>query len=260
MKKITFFLFLFFSSPAIFAAEASPNNSNLFFWQTQGIKLVFILLAALIAYKFGMQKYLHQRGHEQITRRYLENGVDLVIEGVEHTLGAWRGNFAHALRILKNFREKQKLGITLNPTEYDGTQFRRYKQELFYLTPFYKLKTIIGDTENIFYSQTCRLFAFAEKTANFCQDDLCTAIKVFVEKGTYPITAEELCKQYMLKIKEYDDEANKYYTLIGELQNIAWIIETNAMLLKDIEKLKDREDIKACISRLKKTFEDKQKN
>lgn len=259
MKKIISFLFLFFSSPAIFAAEVSANNSNFLFWQTQGMKLVFILLAAWIAYKFGMQKYLHQRGHEQITKRYLEDGVDLVIEGIEHALGVWRENFAHSLRILKNFREKQKLGITLNPNEYDGTQFRRYKQELFYFTPFYKLQTIIGDTENIFHSQTCRLFAFVEKVNNFCQYDLCVAIKEFVEGGTYLITAEELCKQYKLKIEEYGDEASKYYTLIGELQNIAWIIETNAMLLEDMEKLKDRRDIKDCMKRLKKTFEDKEK-
>ena len=251
MKKIISLLFFFLLCSTIFAADASLNNSNPSFWQTQGVKFVFVLLTAFIAYKFGIQKYLYQRGHEQITKRYLENGVDLVIEGVEHALGVFQENYAHLLRILKNFHEKQKMGLKLNPDEYDGTKFHRYKQELFYITPFYKLRTIIGDPDNIFYKQTQHLFAFVEKTTNFFQYDLCIAIKEFLEGNKIQLTAEKLCESYMESVEGYNNESKKYYTLIKELQNIVCVIETNAMLLKDMKKLKDRDDIKKCIERLK---------
>ncbi|MFC1478649.1 hypothetical protein ACFL57_04245 [Candidatus Margulisiibacteriota bacterium] len=257
MKNIITVLLVLFSYTAIFAADGTPpNNNNTSFWIEHLIKLFYIAITALLAYRFGIRKYLHQRGHELVTKRYLENGVDLVATGVEHALSVWRDNYAHSLRILKNFRVKQKHGFKMDQSEYDGTMFRRYNQDLFEFTPFYKLKTIIGDTEDIFHKLIQSLFAFVEITANYCQYVMCVAIKEFTEGDKIKITAEDLSNENLKIINEYHEKFSKYYILIQQLHKITWILETNPMLLKDMKKIKDREDIKECISHLKETFKD----
>ncbi|HHT9136903.1 MAG TPA: hypothetical protein ACFYEK_06595, partial [Candidatus Wunengus sp. YC60] len=77
-----------------------------------------VFIPAGLAYWFGHKQYLTKRDHEQITKRYLENGIDVIVEGIEHALGVFSENFAHSMRILKTFRDKKNAGISPSPEDY----------------------------------------------------------------------------------------------------------------------------------------------
>ena len=64
---------------------------------TQGIGALltgtFVLLAAYIAYKSGLKAYFRKREHEQIIKRYLDEGIDRVLAGVNQALRVFVDNY-----------------------------------------------------------------------------------------------------------------------------------------------------------------------
>lgn len=213
-----------------------------------------ILIPSGLAYWFGRRQYLIKRDHDQITKRYLENGIDIIIEGIEHALGIFRENFAHSLRILRIFREKQNADINPSPDDYSVDRFLRYKQELFCTAPFYKLELLVGEEAKIFQDQTQHLFALVEEATNFFEYDMCVALKEFVEGNKIKIDATALCEEYLKYIDEYNNKSKKYYELINELQKIAFALETNPIRYKNLKDFRNKKEIRQNLERIKKYF------
>jgi hypothetical protein len=215
-----------------------------------------ILIPSGLAYWFGSRQYLIKRDHDQITKRYLENGIDIIIEGIEHALGIFRENFAHSLRILKIFREKQNVGIKPSPDDYTADRFLRYKQEQLDTAPFYKLELLVGEEAKIFHDQTQHLFALVETATNFFEYDMCVALKEFVEGNKIEVNALALCEEYLKHIDEYNNKSEKYYELINELQKIAFVLETNPLRYKNLKDFRNKKEIKQNLERIKKYFKE----
>ncbi len=213
-----------------------------------------IFIPAGLAYWFGCRQYLIRRDHEQITKRYLENGIDVILKGIEHALGVFRENLAHSLRILKTFRDKKNAGISPSPEDYANNCFLRYKQELFYTAPFYKLIQLCGKEAEIFHDQTQHLFAFVELATNFFQHDMCVTLKEFVEGNRIKVDANILFDNYLKVVKDYSDKSQKYYDLINELQKIAFALETEPIRYRNLKKFRDRQEIKQTLENVKKIF------
>lgn len=213
-----------------------------------------VFIPAGLAYWFGRRQYLIKRDHEQITKRYLENGIDVIVEGIEHVLGVFRENCAHSLRILKTFRNKKNAGISPSPEDYATDCFLRYKQELFYTAPFYKLIQLCGKEAEIFHDQTQHLFAFVESATNFFQYDMCVALKEFVEGNRITVDAKTLSDDYLKAVKDYSDKSQKYYDLLNELQKIAFALETEPIRYRNLKKFRDRQEIKQTLENVKNIF------
>ncbi len=173
---------------------------------------------------------------------------------IEHALGVFRENAAHSLRILKIFREKQAAKMKMASEDYSPSRFLRYNQNFFYTAPFYKLQSLVGKEGSIFYVQTQDLFAFVEKTTNFSEYDLCTAIKEFVEGDKITADAVALYEGYMKLIEGYFKESEKYYALVGELQRIGYLMETNFIQYKDLENFQHRKEVQESLKRIKDHF------
>ncbi len=229
------------------------NNLTNCVWLADFFK---VFIPAGLAYWFGRRQYLIKRDHEQITKRYLENGIDIIMEGIEHALGIFRENLAHSLRILKTFREKKNAGISLSQKDYANDCFLRCKQELFYTVPFYKLNRLCGDEAEIFHDQTQLLFAFVELATNFFRDGMCADLKEFVEGNRFTDDAETLFNNYLEKAKYYSDKSQKYYGLINELQKIAFALETEPIRYKNLKKFRDKQEIKQTLENVKNIFKD----
>ncbi|QAT17485.1 hypothetical protein BU251_07040 [Candidatus Velamenicoccus archaeovorus] len=221
-------------------------------WSAEVVKY---LIPAFFAYLFWRRQYLVQRENEQIVKRYLEHGIDILIERIEHALGIFRENFAHSLRILKIFKEKQATGIKLSSDDYSPLRFLRMKQESLYSLPFYKLFSLTGEDGRIFYEQAQHLFILVEESTNFYEYDLCIAIKEFVEGDKIRAAATEIFDEYLKRIENFNSRSEKFYALIGELQKIAYILETNAMSYKLLIDFHDRKEIKESIGRIKAHFD-----
>ena len=227
------------------------NNLTNYVWLGDFFK---VFIPGGLAYWFGRRQYLIKRDHEQITKRYLENGIDVIVGGIEHALGVFRENFAHSLRILKTFRNKKNAGISPSPEDYATDCFLRYKQELFYTAPFYKLILLCGEEAEIFHNQTQHLFAFVESATNFFQYDMCVALKEFAEGNRITVDAKTLSDDYLKVVKDYSDKSQKYYDLLNELQKIAFALETEPIRYRNLKKFRDRQEIKQTLENVKNIF------
>jgi len=69
------------------------------------------LIFVWLGYKFGIVKYLKEKESELIIKRYLENGVDKVIAGVEHALSVHNENWKRGLSLLKNSENPRMQGL-----------------------------------------------------------------------------------------------------------------------------------------------------
>lgn len=217
------------------------------------IKTSIVAIPVLLGSILGYRQYLIKREHEQVIKRYLEDGLDLIAQNIEHALSIYKENFKKSLRILKIFRETQKIGIKMDRREYSD-EFKRYNIEAFYLTPFYKLTKLIGKEGKIFWDAAQELFAFVDITRGFYQDELCTVIGEYIEGNKMNTTPDKICKEFSNKIAKYNYESYKYYSILGELQNIIWILETQHIAFKKLKNFKDKPEIKECVDRLKEKF------
>lgn len=227
------------------------SDANNYIWIADSLK---VLIPAGVAYWFGRRQYLLKRDHDQITRRYLENGIDVIIENIEHVLGVFRENYACSLRILKTFRGKFVAGIILSPDDYSPNRFLRYKQEFFYSAPFYKLRQLCGPEASVFHDETQRLFAFVESATNFFEYDLCVALKERAE-NRITVEAEVLVADYMAKVREYDQKSQRFYGLINELQKIAFILESNPIRYHDLKTFREKEDVRSSLEIVRNIFD-----
>lgn len=219
------------------------------YWVEQITKLLFIIITALITYQFGIRKYLSQREHEQITKRYIDNGIDLAIEGIEHVFAIYRRNFTNALQMLKNFRQKQASNIELEESEYDRKCFAKYDQKFFNISPFQKIISLLGSDGGAYHKIVQNLFAKVDIASNFFELDLSVGIKVFM-RGKLNCSSEEFFQKYIQEIKRCHDEIDQYYVLIAELQSLSRLVEIKIMSAKDIEKFKHLPEVKASLQRM----------
>ena len=105
---------------------------------------VFIVAAVIIAYKYGLAAYFRRREHEQIIKRYLEEGIDRAEVSIEHAVGVFTDNNRTALSIVRALKQKEA-GLIVEEKDYSPA-FRKYEQQYFDSIPFVKIQRLVGDT------------------------------------------------------------------------------------------------------------------
>lgn len=216
----------------------------------------FILLAAYLTYKFGLQTYFKKGEHEQILKRYLEEGFDRALASVEYALGVFNDNCRTALEIMRE--------IEVDETVDHSVIFRRYEQRYFDITPFLKVSRLIGD--NIFWKSTQLLFGFVDGKHAFFEKNFQSAVKQVLD-GKIEMSTDYLLGETRKEITKFCQEAKKYYYILTELQTIASVLEQEtALRWADLDKFQNRPKVKESVKRLKnkfrtelKKFEEKQK-
>ena len=113
--------------------------------------LLPVLVSIWLGYRLGLLTYFQKREHEQIIKRYLEQGVDLISSNVDHALGIFRENWALSLMLLREFRGSNKANISMRKESLDR-KFLMYDEKSFVVSPFYKIKSLVGD--DVFWKST----------------------------------------------------------------------------------------------------------
>jgi len=78
------------------------------FWEnvaTSVISGLFAVLAAYIAASFALSHYFRQKEYEIVKQRYLENGIDKIVSGLEINFNNLRHNWARSLFLVQQFRD-----------------------------------------------------------------------------------------------------------------------------------------------------------
>jgi hypothetical protein len=209
------------------------------------------LLAALLAYWFGSLSTSRKNEHEQIVRRYLEQGIDLLAANIDHATSTFNENYALALGLLKEFKDAEKIGVPLR-TESLKKEFGLYKAESFFVVPFYKISSLVGD--DIFWHKAQDFFAFINSAYDFFERDLKFAIETYyADRGKVKVNADDLADGYMAQVKILMDQSFPFASILMALQNIALILETDTSLtFKKLDGLKKDRRIIEILDKLKK--------
>ena len=210
------------------------------------------IIAVLLAYYFGRREYKKQKTHELIIRRYLEQGIDLLIVNVDDGLSSFKRNFEYSLISLRHFRESKKLNMDL-PEDIDKKDFVQYKPESFSQIPFFKIYYLLGD--NITFLAVQDLFSFLSFSYDFLQNELLDNIRKFDKVETeFDVDWLEFYTETLTKIKQLEKESRKYYSILTVLQDVATILESEIYSWKQLEDLKHDSRIVDSVKILKEQF------
>lgn len=215
------------------------------------LSLLPVLVAVWIGYRLGLITYFRRKEHEQIIHRYLDQGVDLLSANIDHTLSVFRENWAHSLRLLKEFKGTASSGLPFRKESYQEL-FLKYEPKSFSIVPFYKVKSLVGG--DIFWQSGQDLFAFVGSSYDFFENDLRLALSAYVDNRLKSASPEQIYQKYSEEIWRLNQEAERFYLILKELQNIALLLETKPISFKDLEKLKHHPEIRESIRLLKERF------
>jgi hypothetical protein len=202
----------------------------------------FVLLAAWVTYKYGLQTYFKKREHEQIMKRYLEKGVDRASEAVAEVLRVLLNNELKATTILNELR---KYGVVNQPVE-----FERFNREHLGPESYYKIWELIGD--NIIRDYITSLLGFVEATTYYLDIDF--------RKAIASVPQDRINKENKLNIikgliEEKFKVESEFELLFFELQRIASILERETTLTwADLSKFKNRIEIQKSVERMKQKY------
>ena len=94
------------------------------------VSLLIALLTIWLGYRLGLLTYFQKKEHEQIIKRYLEQGVDLISSNIDHALGTFNENWALSLRMLKEFRSTNLANVPMRKESFNK-EFLRYDSKSF---------------------------------------------------------------------------------------------------------------------------------
>lgn len=234
------------SNSVIFVHENTDMVTTIL---TQGVDAlltgVFVLLAACIAYKSGMKAYFTRREHEQIIKRYLDEGVDLVLGSVKQVLVVFLDNNLNAETILGQLQKNEETDLSV--------KFERFKRHILEFTPQLKITRLVGD--NTVEELIGGLFGFIDGHTVFLNTTFLPTLK---EANTIRTSRKDLLdvlKEMQNELDVFKQQFDKYFLLVDVLHQITSILERQTTFnWSNLDQFKNRPEIRASVERLKEIF------
>jgi hypothetical protein len=209
------------------------------------------LSGVFIVYWLGRFTYFRQKEYELITERYLKQGLDRITDQVERSLGVFRHNWARSLTIVKMFRD---CGKDINPSLYRGG-FIEPDHTLYEVWVDYRIRDLLGDDVVNLARQS--LEDFIRNTYAFFSEDLCTMVRLSVEDGKeleVKSDRKKIVEIYFLNLKRLDEESKKFFELLGQLQRITSILQTQRFNFKGFRAIRKNPEVAKSVAILRGAF------
>ncbi|MCE5272421.1 hypothetical protein LLH00_14175 [bacterium] len=209
------------------------------------------IVAAVLLYFFGRMAYFRQKEFEMVTKRYLEDGLDVISRNVSETLASFMSNYCKGYSLLRHYKN---IGKDLRPELYRNAFIEPERSHLSHWRE-YRLHDIVGD--DIFFKANQSLYVFERKSYDFFQDDLGLFIKAVVEGGdkvSTKVSKDEAIEIYSKKIQELYVESTKYYALLGIIEELSAVIQTKRLAFGSIKKFRNTKEVDQLTKKLKKYF------
>ena len=212
------------------------------------VSLLIPLLTIWLGYRLGLLTYFQKKEHEQIIKRYLEQGVDLISSNIDHALVTFSENWALSLRMLKEFRETNLANVPMREESFNK-EFLQYDSKSFSVSPYYKIKSLVG--EDVFWESAQSVFSFVGNAYSFFENDLKFTIQAFYNPDVETAPYDKIFDTYSKKVHDLMEESYKFYKIVMELQNLAVALETKSLSFKDLVAFKDKPLSKIIVNRLR---------
>jgi len=212
------------------------------------------LIAAVIAPLLGLFVYFRQKQYELVRKRYLEDGIDVILNYIEYVDSTFRHNWSRALTCLKLYRDA---GSDISRDLYTNG-YVELEPPTFQMSRNYILRELTGS--DVFFNILQLLLAFVGNANAFIMHDLCFAIKISVEGGKENkvlMPKDKLIDAYFEKLRNLDQKSHKYALLHNELHKIATCLSKERLTFKTVESFRDKAVVKLGVSNLRKAFKEK---
>jgi hypothetical protein len=226
-----------------------------YIWNGHAIQAVATLvgpiLGALFAAAFAMWFFFRQKEYEIVRSRYLENGIDIIVQQAERTLQIFQFNWARALMVLKAFRDMGKD----TPKELYTSAFLQIDSASLESSRHYLIKELVGD--KIFFEAHQGLLAFMQNADYIFRYDLSTTIRLCIEGGQeieIKATREQIYDSFFQQLKKLNLDANKYWIMLGLLNEIAIIFERQKFAFGSIGRFKETKEIRDILQNVRNEF------
>ena len=210
---------------------------------------LFLISTAFLAYKYGLQTYFRQREHELILKRYLAEGIDNILELTDRTSQVFLYNYFKASDMVGQLEALQKVDLS--------TKFRKAPTFPGF-TPFFKLVYLTGDEDlsQSFYD----FLSFVNSESTYLDTNFRSLVSKAVnalrdnkDRTTLENMSQEFSDVLKADLKKSYNKFMKYSYIFEELQQIASILEKETRLTwADLDKFKERGEIKQSVERIKK--------
>lgn len=211
---------------------------------------LFIAIAiSTVAILSGIWTYFKQKEYELVHKRYLIDGIDLVCNNIDYSLGIFKNNWARSIQLLHQFRDVHNL---MKKEDYT-TPFIKFDYKRTEIVPFSRLDILLNN--NLFYNLTQLLWAFTDNAYTFFEKDLRKAISSYIELNKNDVQLKkDICDSYLEEIVDLQKQSKRYYLIIEYLLKISSILERDKFSFKNLNKFKDRIDVQNIINDLKNDF------
>lgn len=205
------------------------------------------IAAALIAVGAAIWGFFRQKEYELVQRRYLDEGLDVIISTAENALNTFYHNWARSLELLKSFRDVD----AMKPEELEYG-FLHLPVDRFALSANYRVNQIV-DSGTIW--QVFQLVvAFSQRANTIARDEIPAALKMKLTTTQIAASREEMVEAAMEELKKLNDESLTFHTFIGEMQAIARLVEEQKFSLKEIRKLRKHPVVVAVLKSLESKY------
>lgn len=202
----------------------------------------FLLLAAYIAYKGGLETYFRKREHEQIIRRYLDEGVDRVLAGVNEASRVFLNNYLTAWLAVDKLQQNIESDFTLG--------FQQFQRHYLELTPHNKITRLTGDI--IFWQVIQHFFGFVDAEHDFLNTAFRSNLAKIVDGQ---VSQGKGLKKMKFHLDQAYQKFQTFSSLVPELQQIVSTLEKQTTLTwADLDKFKTRPEVRASVGKLKQEF------
>jgi hypothetical protein len=211
------------------------------------------LLAALLVYLLGRRAYFRQKEYELITKRYLDEGLDAISRSVESSLATFRHNWWQSTVVLKHFRDLERD----TPKDLYADPYLIPKTAHFEFWRDYRIQDLVGD--QVFNRARQYLDAFEKESYAFFKYDLGTAVLIAIEGGkslSVHGSIKDMVDSYIKEVEALDKRSKRFYTLLGCLQKLSAILQTERFSFRALRRLGNRKSVKSIVARLKEEFPD----
>ncbi len=210
------------------------------------------ILAALIAVGAGIWAFYRQREHELVQKRYLEEGLDVIVSTAENALFTYHHNWARCLELLKSFRDVE----AMKPEDLN-VGFLQLPADRFALTANYRVNQIVdsGTIWRVFQL----IIAFAQHACSITRDEIPAAMKLKLTTDQVQASRKEMVDAAMEVLQDLDKKSHHFYVFFGQMQDIAMLFEEQKFALKQIRALRKHPIVVGAIAKLEKEYADELK-